>query len=845
MILKSDEIPNFFWAKTTKEGLPGISVRQHNRIVGAVAGVLVDKFGFILRDTGLTKDAIVFLACSHDVGKISLDFQQKCRAWLEREGLSDAAKNGSWATLYTRTHPQISQHSLKKFFFDHGLGSRITGAVWSAIVGAHHGNVREVPTSRPLILKQQEKVLEAERQKALSEFYFDCQSPRFEEVGKESAGIWAVAGLLVLADWIGSDESFFSSSQELTDQEIVQKAQQAVDSIGLGGPQIRHGLTFADIFNGRSPYAMQSDTHELVSKGGVYVVEAPMGMGKTEAALYAAYKLLDSGDATGIYFALPSQATSNRMFLRFAEYAQKICSEFSPTTLLHGNSWLETDLKRLAIPDSVFGENNYNWFNGSRRAMFAPFSVGTVDQILLSIMPVKFFQLRRFALENKVVIIDEVHSYDSYTGTLVAYLCRELPKLGCTVIILSATLTDKSRCRLLDLADLAEDESILPYPRLTGVRQSVVAEEKTPPAPADKTVRICHEDSGRIAQIVSDSVLKGAMVLWICDTVDSAQKCYLDLKKRLPNDKDEPYCGLLHARFPFFVRDRLEQEWMTRFSFGSKAAHGAILVSTQIVEQSVDLDADIMVSELAPTDILLQRLGRLWRHSKEKRVVAEPLLYLIDESCSLEELKSASKEKIERALGAKGYVYSPYILLRSAEAWTNRSAIKIPGEIRQVMAETHVDRDLPASWAQLRDECEGSNMACEDLARMNANIWRASLDDNAKLPSRLSDRKDFLLALCEQTGDGRSIRLKEDNCVIDLNDKGDDLKISKKLHRNSVKISETKLAGFVPDNVLKKRFSIDGLLVVDQKGQSQSVEGKNCEIVWDDELGIVYQKVDK
>ena len=832
-----------YWAKTAEGGIPGISVTQHNQTVGVIAGLLVDQFPFILKDAKLTRDAVAFLASTHDVGKISFDFQQKSQVWLEQEGLLEVAERESWKTLYQRSHPLISQQSLKKFLFDH-IESKISSAVWAAIVGAHHGNVVEVPTSRPISFRQPQKALEDERQKAIFQFYSAFGFPQFSKVTQDSSEIWAVAGLIVLADWIGSDEEYFPANLTLSLKEIEDRGKQAISAIGLEMPQIRHGLKFRDIFQGREPYLMQQQTHDLIEKGGVYVVEAPMGMGKTEAALYAAYKLLDREEASGIYFALPSQATSNRMFLRFADYVRHICSQFAPTTLLHSNSWLANDLKKLAIPESVYRQRDYQWFNGSRRAMFAPFGVGTVDQALQAILPVRYFQLRRFALENKVVIIDEVHSYDSYTSALVNFLCRELPKLGCTVILLSATLTNRVRCRLLDIPEPEENESLLPYPRLTGINAGVDADEKTPPAPEDKIVRIFHEDITTVIQAVSDAVLKGAKVLWICDTVDSAQQTYLRLKERLSTADEESYCGLLHARFPFFIRDRLEQKWMTRFGRDQRETHGAVLVSTQIVEQSVDLDADIMVSELAPTDILLQRLGRLWRHSRGRRVVEEPTFYLLREGMTCSELKGASKEAIKRSLGTKGFVYSPYVLLRAEETWTGLQTLKLPSDIRRIMAASYADKVFPPSWEELRVEQEGDEMASRAWARMNSNIWSDSRNDDARLPSRLSDRKEFLLVLC-CIDDKNQLHLKEKYQEINLKNTQDNLTVTQQLHRSAIKISETRLDGFEPDSNLRQRFAIDGLLVIDEHGLATSVAGKDCRIVWDEELGIKYEKVNK
>ena len=504
------------WSKT-RDGRPGISVRQHCETVGAVARILLDRFPGIVSVSGLDANAIVFLAASHDVGKISIDFLQKCLAWLDAEGLRNRAQGETWSRTYDRPHFRISQKSLDAFLRKKGAApDGLSSAVWSVVAGAHHGVIKDVPSSRPVRFGGTERPLEEARQRCLCELWEESGSLSLCKTDKQDARVWLVSGLVTLADWIGSDETYFPADLPLGANEIQRRAEAAVTEIGLGVPEIRRGLDFGGLFSGRSPYPLQRDAHDFVQPGGVHVIEAPMGMGKTEAALFAAYKLLESGQSSGIYFALPTQATSNRMFLRFADFVRRICPDAAPTALLHGNSWLQDDLKRLAIPESEEGSRDWSWFNGARRALFAPFGVGTVDQLLLSILPVKFFALRRMALAGKTVILDEVHSYDRYTSDLIAMLCQELPKLGCTVIILSATLTDEVRCRLLHAKpEEALPEARTPYPRLTGVLGGEPMVEMAPATVPDKHVAIRWEGAEQAESAVVEAVQAGALVLWI------------------------------------------------------------------------------------------------------------------------------------------------------------------------------------------------------------------------------------------------------------------------------------------------------------------------------------------
>ncbi len=254
-----------------------------------------------------------------------------------------------------------------------------------------------------------------------------------------------LAGLTTVADWIGSGPLFDDADKSCyTEQESLKKhISKAVDQAGFVIPKIRKGLTFKSVFDfipGFIPRNVQTRFVESINTYGTYVLEAPMGIGKTEAALYAAYKALEDGRATGIYFALPTQLTSDKVYERMNQFLSKILEEGDinrRSLLLHGSTWLrDTELGEDGAP-------GHSWFNSSKRGLLAPFAVGTIDQALMAVMNVKHGFVRTFGLAGKVVILDEVHSYDSYTGTILKELVSVLRKLHCTVIILSATLTDR------------------------------------------------------------------------------------------------------------------------------------------------------------------------------------------------------------------------------------------------------------------------------------------------------------------------------------------------------------------------------------------------------------------
>ena len=195
------------------------------------------------------------------------------------------------------------------------------------------------------------------------------------------------------------------------------------------------------------------------------------------------------------------------------------------------------------------------------------------------------------------------------------------------------------------------------------------------------------------------------MVLWICNTVGAAQKQY---RRFIELAQNQFPIGLLHSRFPFWRREELEGEWLERFGRHGTTRCASILVSTQVVEQSVDLDADFLITQLAPTDMILQRLGRLWRHDRRARPVGDARICFIEETKSLEELRALSPTEIKKELGSKALIYHPFVLLRSLEVWKAKKNVAIPGEIRALIESTYEERDdEPESWRNLFNDLCG------------------------------------------------------------------------------------------------------------------------------------------
>lgn len=833
-----------FWAKTAPDGRPGICVAEHSRNAALVAEVLAQRYGCVLERLNLTPAQAAFLAACHDVGKISLGFQSKCPLWLEEQGWLDLAAARGWARR-ARAHGELTNESLARFLTKETVCGDQGASFWAAAIGSHHG--RMVLPTEPGMPPEPEKDdpamqvdWEAARRRALEEAWQAWQRPHLPDADPASPALWLLAGLVSLADWLSSDERFFPADRSLSWPEAAHRARQAVTGLGLGPLTVRPGLGFEDLFD-CPPYAVQRLAGEVINGPGVYVLEAPMGQGKTEAALYAAYRLLEQGRATGVYFALPTQATSNRMHERLQGFCSRACPQETAwrhnPQLIHASSWLREDCAQPAgeqVDRDGEPDVDKRWFASSKRALLAPLGVGTVDQALLSVVAARHFFVRRFALAGKVVILDEVHSYDVYTGTLIENLCQELLPLGCSLIILSATLTPQARARLLRSAT-PDHRASEPYPLLTARPQGAAAPSAHPaPPPKDKIVHIAFAPRGELLRRAREAAAQGAAVLWVCNTVESAQQTRQDLA----GEASAFPVGLLHSRFPHFQRQELEKFWLDRLGRRDSGPRAGILVSTQIVEQSVDIDADLLITELAPSDMLLQRLGRLHRHERGKRPWP-PQCLLAAESASLEELRTLDKQAIQAALGAKAQIYAPYALLRSLEVWSALEKLSLPSDIREILARTWQDKPLPPAWESLRDEADGRGFAAKQLAALQSNCWNLSQEDQEGPLTRKSGYKTRVVALCARRQGQTCILLNGER--VNLPERQSrarfELSAARALARNSLRLPASCLS--LVSAPFLQRNHVDALALLGEEG-ALSLPGlkPGCSLFWEPELGV-------
>ena len=680
-------------------------MRDHCVNVGCVAEALIERLPKNLRD--LLPLGTATLAALHDVGKISPGFQVKCPAWLEQHGLAETALRERWAE---RQQTESDHAKISQFFLQQMM--KVAGThLWAVAAGVHHGRIFGRRISPPSVIAGREE-WEMQARQALLEYLIATFGalPTLPPL-KGDIDLWCVAGLISVADWIGSNEAFFPADRGLTLERSREAAAHALRQIHWGGGKVR-AAEFRGLFGGFDPKPLQTALHGRCDAPGLFIVEGPMGCGKTEAALWAAHRLIAAGANDGLYFALPTQVTSNRIHQRVAPFLRAALEDSATLRLAHGASWLE-DCQTLqlhpATRDAEAGEHvreGRSWFASSKHALLARFGVGTVDQALQGVVAVKHFFVRRFGLAGKVVILDEVHSYDVYTGTLITHLIRELLALRCSVIILSATLTQERRRELIAAAG-ADPQGVASsaYPLITTARPDAPPVEI--PIEAEKPRHLKLKTAALSeAEILEECIERaeaGQHVLYLRNTVAEAQATCRAITGCVRSDRVE--VGLLHSRFPFFRRQKLEDHWLERLGKTRAAGgKGSILIATQVVEQSVDIDLDFIVTDLAPTDMLLQRMGRLWRHEREDRAATEPEFWInvpvLDREATARELKAA--------FGKSGFVYAPYVLLRTAAVFAGRDSITLPDQIREVLEATYAEPsdDEPPEWRELREALE-------------------------------------------------------------------------------------------------------------------------------------------
>ncbi|MGH9894561.1 MAG: CRISPR-associated helicase Cas3', partial [bacterium] len=372
--------------------------------------------------------------------------------------------------------------------------------------------------------------------------------------------------------------------------------------------------------------------------------------------------------------------------------------------LLHGAKLLSDTFQNLrlsGIHDPATGGDVRagEWFTNKKRALLSEYGVGTVDQALLPILPVRHNFVRLWGLANRVVVFDEIHAYDAYTGTLLVHLLRWLLALGSSVILLSATLPPSIRRKLAGVINANFPEQEVEYPRLSVFRPGAVEQKHFEADPARRRtlgLQAIPTELPSMRSTIEDHLASGGMGLALVNTVQRAQDLYRLFPEGKPLEREGQRVGkrladgtevfLFHARFPADRRQKREDQVLEIFGEGGNRSGRKILIATQVAEQSLDLDFDLMATDLAPIDLVLQRAGRLWRHARKSRPVSEPILLVAG-------LVGDEPSSFGKPLWW-GAVYREDVLLRTWSLLRARQNLTLPDEIDtlvQAVYEEHVD----------------------------------------------------------------------------------------------------------------------------------------------------------
>ncbi len=723
-----------FWAKTNREKVDGLAddwthpLWAHLIDVGNAALVLWEEFlppslkQTIANGIGLSKvEAGQFLSVwigLHDLGKGIPSFQGI-------PGIPDGIKQRLESAGFVfhpnanRLHHGHASIAIAQRWLNHKQfnGKTLLHAL-AAFVGIHHGKLCKSEVW--------ESVAESERSEgALGDAVWKQAQHDLTEAVFMAWGVplpptnqfptlnalqnpwpdWlmAFAGWATLADWLGSMQRCYDLSVRAEDDlhayvaNSREGAKRAFVQAGLNQRANLRALPFADHF-GNAPRPLQEITAMLPlhpSQPNLIIVEAPTGEGKTEAGFY-----LTARHGGGLYVAMPSQSTSDGLFPRLKTFiagdAKNLkaahVGETAALRLVHGNDLLHDDAVSLLtiaeatarIDDDDDPKNRTNppgdrvlgWFMPKKRALLVPYGVGTVDQLFLGVLYAKHFFLRLFALCGKTVIFDEVHAYDAYMNAVFGQLLRWLRALNVNVVVLSATLPGEARQRMLEAWNSttpADDASQpAPYPVVWHAAADVATTHPFSPAPGRGqrlTFRWCGAEVETMAATARKLLADGATVMVVCNTVQRAQDVFrlLDTDDVLPVEDRM----LLHARMPQAWRQ--DREKAARARFGPKRPNRpGLLVGTQVIEQSLDLDVDAQITDLAPVDLLLQRAGRLHRHKRGHRPkgFTEPALYIACAEAEPGQLPDVAEISGGGKIYETALLWKTWAMLRQVGGWS-------------------------------------------------------------------------------------------------------------------------------------------------------------------------------
>jgi CRISPR-associated endonuclease/helicase Cas3 len=848
----------------------------HSLDVAACGQILLTLPGFSLApmagDMGwplslLERVCVAFLAL-HDLGKFARAFQNLA-VDLSRDLVpSDLSKS------YTQRHDTLGWLLWSSHLADKFPGAHCTNSdeeFWEILMRAsagHHGKPPRECSAGGLLKLRVEDFFLPEDVVTAQKFASDIAALLLPDQIPLTCGTlrkilrkhsWRLAGLAVLADWLGSNSNHFpyqTKPQTLQDywtKVACPKAEDAIRTSGLQAQEVsvwKGARSLFPDFPELTSLQQYAATVEIVSEPQLFLLEDVTGAGKTEAALILAHRLMAAGRATGLYFALPTMATANQMYGRVGRIYRRLYeAQASPSLILsHGARQLVDDFRQSILqPEEQARDQNYRpdepsasaqcsaWLADNRKkALLADVGVGTVDQALLGVLPVRHQSLRLLGLSSKVLVVDEVHAYDAYMVTLLERLLEAHAQQGGSAILLSATVPAAMRVKLIAAfqkgrggATLAASED-LRYPLATqaaktaGVRTEACGTR--PQLMRKVQIASLHQEQ-EVVDLIVRVAAAGHSFCWIRNTVEDARRAYDALLSWLPSES----LRLFHSRFAMGNRLDIEDEVIHSFGAPSTAAarRGQVLIATQVVEQSLDLDFDGMASDLAPIDLLIQRVGRLQRHARHADGERAQNGMEGRDSPVLHLLCPPWTDKPADDWYAQLFPKARYVYPDAGQLWLTQRALEeagcivSPGELGErggvrTLVESVYGVDafpVPDGLQRSMREQQGKDLADTSLAKFNSlQLSRGYCDDESSkwyeegnIPTRLGDESRTIYLAREEGGALQPLLDAE----------------AFAWEQSSVRVDARQLGGLAPEWEARFGGSIDAL-----RGQVRLLEGE-------------------
>ncbi|MFF4323808.1 type I-E CRISPR-associated protein Cse1/CasA [Streptomyces sp. NPDC001568] len=788
------------WAKHDRKSEKWLQLWRHMADSAAMAERLWDEW-LPLNVRGLVAECLpggdsdaralaVWLTAIHDIGKATPAFACQVEQLAQRmrdKGL-DMPSSKQFGDIRKRApHGLAGQVLLEEWLKQHGWAPR-AAMTFAVAVGGHHGVppgheafpflhqhtelLRTPGRSEQLWAEVQTELLDA----CAAAYGVQDRLPQWRLVKLPQTVQVVLSAVVILADWIASNPDLFLLYPEEQPRSEAQRIESAWRGIELPRPWFPAEVTasagehFTARFALPEPRPLQEEALRLACEAespGLMIIEAPMGEGKTEAALAVAEVFASRTRAGGCFIALPTRATANAMYGRMRSWLRRLPGDEERTvSLAHSKAFLNDDFARdlragartIAAVDldgaahSVRSERGdqrvaaselvaHQWLRGRKKGMLAPFVVGTIDQLLFAGLKSRHLALRHLALAGKVVVIDEVHAYDAYMNE---YLERVLAWLGAyrvPVVMLSATLpADRRQALAVAYAgaadgrpELAEADS---YPLISLVSEGQATITRTPAAAADRRTEIRLEQLddglGALVDRLESELAGGGCALVVRNTVDRVLRAAEILRERLGAGA----VTVAHSRFVDLDRARKDDDLVKRFGpSGTRPEDRHVVVASQVAEQSLDIDFDLLVTDLAPVDLVLQRMGRLHRHHRGEGQSQRPVR-LRRAQCLVTGVDWAAETPAPVA-GSEA-VYGSHALMRSLAVLRPHLAdrpVVLPDHISSLVQEAYGSSSppVPESWAEAMDTALAAHERTMAEQRRRAQTFRI---DDVRKPGR-------------------------------------------------------------------------------------------------------------